>query len=89
MFEVSMRLERERGVESGLYWSTYRGLPGPDTRVDAGQLFVQATDEGWRTLCGLVPLEPEVRYLCLAVGGFRNRGSVLLVRAARVVALSR
>ncbi len=89
LIEASIRLERKQGLGSGLHWSVYTATPNPEAMLDHGQVLLYDVQDGWSRVGVAVPLAPEGIYLSVGVGGVHNRGSVLLVRDLRIVALAR
>ncbi len=89
LIECTLRLERDKGQGTGLFWSVHNAVPGTGTMIDAGNVLVHGVQDGWTTVGVVVPLEPSAVYLSVAVGGAHNKGSVALVRELRVVAFGR
>ena len=89
LIEFTLRLERDTGRGTGLFWSIHNAVPGTGTMIDAGNVLVHGVQEGWTTVGVVVPLDPSAAYLSVAVGGVDNQGSVALVREARVIAFGR
>jgi hypothetical protein len=88
--EVTLKVEHKEGGNFGLYWSTYRDLPmDENTVIEAGNTTLSGRINEWRSLTALIPLSEDTKYLSIGVGGYKNKGGILLIKNLKVTPIAK